>query len=209
MGKYRSPVWSHLPSYETDWVEVTSSDELDSERTKVKRMTDNAWIQWCSDRAIEIDNDLSREWHNAWEVGLKLRGSRNSVFFEDLERILGHVKVSRAFPRSLPLLSKFVDSASLPYSSSSFKSTRTCCSAGLVRRTTAKSKTSDRSLQVLLRNDLLRKRARNGRALRRARRMSYWRSQGGSGVSSIPRQVLFDRRSCQETTALGMLVLSW
>ncbi|GAA5984245.1 hypothetical protein JCM5350_002878 [Sporobolomyces pararoseus] len=68
-------------------------DELDSERTKVKRMTDNAWIQWCSDRAIEIDNDLSREWHKAWEIGLKLRGSKNSVFFEDLERILGHVKL--------------------------------------------------------------------------------------------------------------------
>ncbi|GAA5948732.1 hypothetical protein JCM3765_004988 [Sporobolomyces pararoseus] len=63
-------------------------DELDRERTKVKRITDSAWVQWCRDRVIEIDDDLSREWNHAWELGLKQRGA----FFEDLERILSHVK---------------------------------------------------------------------------------------------------------------------
>ncbi|GAA6005518.1 hypothetical protein JCM11491_003670 [Sporobolomyces phaffii] len=67
-------------------------DELDRERSKVKRTTEDAWREWCHGLPVEIDDDLAREWRGAWTLGLQQRSVGNTAFFEDLERILSHVK---------------------------------------------------------------------------------------------------------------------
>ncbi|GAA5913034.1 uncharacterized protein JCM6883_000493 [Sporobolomyces salmoneus] len=67
-------------------------DELEKERIKVKKLTEEAWKEWCRDLPVEIDDDLAREWRGAWSYGLAQRASGNLTFFEDLEKILAHIK---------------------------------------------------------------------------------------------------------------------
>ena len=70
-------------------------DDLERERTKLKTVAEKSWRAWCADLKVEIDDDLAREWRNAWAVGLEQREAGSPGFFEDLTKILAHIRVCR------------------------------------------------------------------------------------------------------------------
>jgi len=70
-------------------------DDLERERTKLKTVAEKSWRAWCADLKVEIDDDLAREWRNAWAVGLEQRETGSPGFFEDLAKTLAHIRVCR------------------------------------------------------------------------------------------------------------------
>ncbi|GAA5881565.1 hypothetical protein JCM1840_003445 [Sporobolomyces johnsonii] len=68
-------------------------DELAKERDAILRQAGKRWEEWCEGLLVKVDEDLASEWRRAWEFGLQQRTAGRSAYFNDLTKILNHVRL--------------------------------------------------------------------------------------------------------------------